>query len=1489
MSRRSHGIKPIHFFGQDAPINFANLVPPTPLTKPIEFDHDLRFFLLDVNASDTNYTHWISPDTTDKTILQLYSLLYMVNRIFYYAELKCELFVLQKERPLPGNLLVRKEIVAGHVLLFGYDRQFIGELFPTCLKLAMMINAKLLDARRLFVSPLCLDVLKTEAAFFDAAKGVGDSDTTTNKTGAAGVFGSYTTLNELRRLLMTYHRVCHFQTEFQDPDDESGPSSGQPHEPSHYSQVRRIMLELLNPDDVTVFAEGLLTLLSGPFLFERSFRMARSYREMRDLIALNGLDLGLDESQIRYVTSCEQTEFVRAILQVTDAPGRTVRNRVLLECLQNAARRHHWESLFSPIPQQASSRFRLDFTSGIAWRVLTEHMQWPFAGPLYTMVFPKEVVDKGMQLLGEFIDQPSLEKMDEMQRQLEAYSLVMGQERVSEITDVQCGAIHRQGVVDDVARRYPLFTDMRNLLEKLADVLQPDSKVRDLYRGPFAELTGKLIEDAVRNPNKPMGKSLESLLGSYPTLLDGRRNFHALHLNSLKNKFTGQFILAVHDPFDAGIEMSDGLLINDFVSYSAATHANLKVEMTQLRLAVTSGVAINGRNIWVGWQGPAGCGKTTAAKAVLHGISESDGLCIRGMIRDMDSFTTASLKSTNEDPLMHCRGVAFVNEMGDSEKSGTLRDDGSEKATLLKNFFDSGMSVVYRGLAKEKNKEVRQNVQNVIFDCVLIALANHLPMCPSLCDRMVIHTINNTATTRNRLSVSDIFQRMDRFKVGHYEILKLLAISLVSMFEFVGCTLEDTDYLARMETLVYNVMDQEFRSMHLDANFINRGRGLDKIGLLVRMLALHRAVLTVMGCVDTFRLPWQEYDRSVETLDEYNQRMVQMVVDDLKNTPLHELVRRIQEVFCPSPADYIAVVTMECLDQNPFFPAFSALARSLIDPAHLETTSDGRKVFVVQDMTYTRICDVLNDRRIPFEAKEIENIMKSMTDSIIRDDRVQVITMTDQPGNRSRDAGHGKSLFRLNFDARMAAEVVIGSDMMHLVTRLTEDIQQRITTVLDELAPGCTHDPRFPNEMITLDPSHYGIDHNRFFGFLSHLRPNKWTSRYAGQVIGTFTPNAKSIEVSVDFNHARLKLMRNWMLRCAEDPGNVMQDRGYVKVHQMNQCAVLVGTIIDILVRDTFETKAGSDDPTRTLLPFYNTDSTVYVHQALPILRLGIDEDTAERLRQVCTPPDLRSSTGHSIEYWTFNVSQEPGLLRTLENARLPEIGAKYTTVADALVCEQELDGSDSGAWLHLSILSRLEDLLCTTTTMSSELPRQFATRCLRENLTDRKTVLYFNKRRKGPAFDVIKVDEVRSEQGGQLPHFELPPKEENDFLTASLAMMQEGHPTTLGVRGKDVTTFPPQHETRYLTRKYLASSGMLRDVEDRCAALHGDDFDARERAIQARVEALTDEWMDRVKNRYRPLRLGPPLSTVEEFMSQDGGQMRIQSRGLKRTREDNE
>lgn len=293
MNQKSRSVKTTCFLGDKYPINCANLVPPSPLTKPIELKDDLRFLILDVNARDTNNTHWISPNTTDRTILELYSLLYLLNRIFYYADKKCCLFVQQKERLVPGNLLVRKEIVAGHLLYFGFDRQVFEELLPTCLTLALMINANYLDARRIFVSSLCLDVLKTKAATFNVLKGVGMSMPGMGAKGQnfAEVFASFKTLNELRNVFMTYHRVSFAQVDTDDSDGEDGALSSQPQERGRYQRLCQTMSRLLPDESMTEFATGFTTLLSGPFLFERSFRMTQSYWEMRDLICCAGHSL----------------------------------------------------------------------------------------------------------------------------------------------------------------------------------------------------------------------------------------------------------------------------------------------------------------------------------------------------------------------------------------------------------------------------------------------------------------------------------------------------------------------------------------------------------------------------------------------------------------------------------------------------------------------------------------------------------------------------------------------------------------------------------------------------------------------------------------------------------------------------------------------------------------------------------------------------------------------------------------------------------------------------------------------------------------------------------------------------------------------------------------------------------------------------------------------------------------------------------------------
>ena len=112
--------------------------------------------------------------------------------------------------------------------------------------------------------------------------------------------------------------------------------------------------------------------------------------------------------------------------------------------------------------------------------------------------------------------------------------------------------------------------------------------------------------------------------------------------------------------------------------------------------------------------------------------------------------------------------------------------------------------------------------------------------------------------------------------------------------------------------------------------------------------------------IDTFRLQWEEHDSDKETLEDYNQRMLQLMIDDLETMTLHGLVRRVQEVYCPSPADYITIVTMQCFDESPHFPMFRAIVRSLVDPTNLENTSDGRKIFVVPNVTYARLCEIFD-------------------------------------------------------------------------------------------------------------------------------------------------------------------------------------------------------------------------------------------------------------------------------------------------------------------------------------------------------------------------------------------------------------------------------------------------------------------------------------------------------------------------------------------------
>ena len=349
--------------------------------------------------------------------------------------------------------------------------------------------------------------------------------------------------------------------------------------------------------------------------------------------------------------------------------------------------------------------------------------------------------------------------------------------------------------------------------------------------------------------------------------------------------------------------------------------------------------------------------------------------------------------------------------------------------------------------------------------------------------------------------------------------------------------------------------------------------------------------------------------------------------------------------------------------------------------------------------------------------------------------------------------------------------------------------------------------------------------------------------------------------------------MRRWMVRCAEDPKNVNTDNGYIRVHQVDRCPVLVSTIRDISVQDTFQGESASASDDGSLLPFYKAGSTVYVHQALLILRLGVTELEAKKLRRACSEPD------YPIEYWTFDANLHSTLWAILEKKDVSRIDVKYTTTADALVYERDLDGQGTGAWLHLSLLSQLEGVFSTSVATSRDAAEEFATRCMRRNLTDRKTLLYFNKRNTEQPFGLIKVDEIESARGGVLPRVDLPREKKADFVTASMAMMREGHNAFLGIKRQQTTTFLPEHEKAYVTQKYIASTGRLKEIQDRCKAIYRDDLDAQEMAIEHEVTALTKELLPKIASRYRALTVRVPVSSVKDLMSRDDKR----SKGVKR------
>lgn len=207
------------YFGEGVKVHGGHLVPPEPLKREVIMSDDMNFLVLDLDSRDTCFRPWIQPHCTARTTLEIYMFFFLLHRVFYFSDFPCRTFLQQKESLMPGPLELRKKTVAGHLLYVGLRREQLEAWLPTLVKLALMINAGHLSAEKIFVSPLSLADLQEEIGKFDELKGVGQ-DPPKRGTDSIGTFGSYTTLNELGKLILEYHLV-HWNFAEEDADADA--------------------------------------------------------------------------------------------------------------------------------------------------------------------------------------------------------------------------------------------------------------------------------------------------------------------------------------------------------------------------------------------------------------------------------------------------------------------------------------------------------------------------------------------------------------------------------------------------------------------------------------------------------------------------------------------------------------------------------------------------------------------------------------------------------------------------------------------------------------------------------------------------------------------------------------------------------------------------------------------------------------------------------------------------------------------------------------------------------------------------------------------------------------------------------------------------------------------------------------------------------------------------------------------------------------------
>lgn len=1228
--------------------------------------------MLDMSSSEIPHKSLFG---ASQHIQDLFDLLIFCGQMFEAREIPNDLYLIQKQYLVPGDLLARAQLSTGYVLLALFSKGPFEENFPLVCRSVIALNNGHLGLDEALATDMDFDSLAERIQDMNARMGTFKCQKRKRRR-HSNIVGSFTSTHDFDATIEKYHYYLL-------PDEDGGQSW---------------TTSLASDMSGTDLNEAWLyraSLLSPLFTFKKSCRMTGAYRNLLQLA-----DLVCPGKFAHLSPNLTDLQVISAQLSHQD---------VVADLFKQYLKMYEWHKVL----REESGTWKLDLRDQVAWKVEQSHkLQLKFfhEHTFYT------IYSGGMNCSKETVEDLA------PQANIDSYTKRIWQETIHQLFNPDSSGQEATDVTlhNRFTCLYPAMSNLKILYSNFARVLKTNGQICRCYQNPhFGRFFLSVYDDVMKGNIFAMSEARKV---QYRNCTKVIKLFNKGCLNGLQKEETGEPMLfcsrmLVH------VEPTQDVMANQLLLIASLCGiCHLSTEFFLCLFSNILSFTTRKEKPMIVLDGPTGAGKsymTHCSQTVVVGTGDTQNnyACV-----DEHYATTRSHTVSLENPYCSVLGQRLIEEwQSGSGTNNPYIDNVSLESVTMKNAFDHGMSCSQRcKTVKNRNKEERivRSVEFALTDRSTIILANGFKVCSSIEERCMVYHIPDLTAKVAMVPHDQLQMALDHYKIPQFFSLMRYLITEQYNRDALGMSLKyldhDDDLDRREVDLTFSRIEQVLDAMGLSSRTILTHRRKIQIMKFAEVLAHWRAVVEVYGSLHPdchIEKPSPD-----QTFEEYNRYLVGRMSSHLGQLAADEKDKRLAARVVVDPSDILSATTLVVQFDKSDKRLLRILCCHLAEPNRFEEVEPwGEKYLLIENVTIRRICDELKKQSLPILKEFLGHSLAVLEDTMLKNNVPYVIRRFDNTGiNKHREKDMQQ--FCLLVNAAHAATIYAQEN--------EKRVQQLTTTVVEHLvkcAKGkeeCRwgiHQGLLHGLRVNYIKMEVPIAMARTCAYLYHLPMEPKPFRWYEVKQCCHDSSLGEVEVNVDFGWCRLRALQSMMVEHLSSQGEGDSEQlgnafGFLKLPIQNKQMFTfhVSYNKDFLVSDG---KANS-------LIRTEHDGSLMVHVAifLNTFNSRVMETLRKKVIKCCLQKGQLAERNYFKLSW--NDSQEFHQTRELLVAKVPNFSCK----ADSF-----FKIADSGLHVHVALLNRIPSTKGVTDE-EVNVGRLLVEKALCKNMTDQSTVMVFDR-----------------------------------------------------------------------------------------------------------------------------------------------------------------